>query len=51
MQYKGTGGACGIIIRGGVKSGKRNRHKDPVLIGIAAGNEDNDDGYEEEQQE
>ena len=48
MQYKGPGGAGGIIISGGVKSGKGYRHKDPVLIGIVPGDEDNDDGYEEE---
>ena len=48
MQYEWAGGFVGIIISGGMESGKGYCHKDPVLIGIAAGNEDNDDSYYEE---
>ena len=51
MQYVGADGLDRIIVCGSVKSGKRYRHDDPILIRIDPVDKNDDDSYKEEEQQ
>src|ERR1700744_761531 len=51
MKYERAGRLDGVIIGRGMESGKRDRHDDPVLVGIDAVDQDDDYGHEQVEQQ